>query len=124
MSTEDPGKRISLPAYSDLTGYQYRFVKLYANQNRVTYAGDGEVAIGVLQNKPAAIDRIGSVMVEGVTQLIAGAAVAASYLLAADAQGRAIQAANGKHIRAIALEDAAAAGVRFQALLLTVGKYA
>jgi hypothetical protein len=123
MAVEDPGKRISLPAYQDLSGYQYRFVKLVgAGQlDRVVFcSAAADISVGVMQNKPSAQDRTGSVMINGITQLIAGAALAEGYLLVPDAQGRAVQGGAGNLARAIALESAAAAGIRFRALLAWV----
>jgi len=61
---------ISLLAAGDLSSYQYRFVKLSAD-NTVDVCGNGEQAIGVLQNKPTAAGQAARVRVFGVSRVAA-----------------------------------------------------
>ena len=138
MAYEDAGKQISLPAGADLSGSQYCAVKVNAS-GQVVLAGAGETAIGILQNKPTS-GRVATVMVSGVSKMVAGGAVAAGSLVAADATGRAkvaslavtntadAGAANdpliGSSILGVALSGAAAAGVVISVLLLPMGAVA
>ena len=61
---------ITLKAAGDLSSYQYRFVKMSAD-NTVTICGNGEQAIGVLQNTPDTAGYAARVRVMGVTRLAA-----------------------------------------------------
>jgi hypothetical protein len=61
---------ISLLAAGNLSTYQYRFVKLSAN-NTVTICGNTEQALGVLQNKPSAAGEAARVRIFGVSRLAA-----------------------------------------------------
>ncbi len=94
MAYEDPGKQISLLAGADLSAKQYYAVKVDAN-GKVVVAGAGELAIGILQNKPAA-GQIATVMVTGISKMVAGGVVASGELVASDAVGKAKAAVKGK----------------------------
>ena len=58
----------SFPAGADLTGDQYKIVKLNAS-GQVVLAGSGELAIGVLQNKPNS-GEAAQVRIFGLTRMI------------------------------------------------------
>ena len=75
MSYEMDTLDVTLLAAGDLSTYQYKFVKLSAD-NTVTYAGAGEAAIGVLQNKPSAAGQAARVRVFGVTRVVGGVTIA------------------------------------------------
>ena len=103
MAYENLGKCISLEASTDLSSYQYRFVKLSTTQ--LALCGDGQNAIGVLLNDPAAQARAGNVMVgSGVTKVVAGGNVTAGDLISSDASGRAVTAVSGDFLLGHALE--------------------
>lgn len=75
MALEQEQIVITVKAEGDLSGHQYRAIK-------VTNAGYGTVAqattdvvIGILMNKPAAYDRAAKVCIGGLTKAIAGAAI-------------------------------------------------
>ena len=75
MSYEIDTLDISLKAAGSLAGYQYCFVKLTAD-NTVDICGDGEQAIGVLQNKPSVAGQAARVRVMGVSRIIGGETLA------------------------------------------------
>ena len=79
---------ITCIAAADLSSYQYRFVKLTAD-NTVNVCGAGEQAIGVLQNKPIA-GAAARVRVFGVSRITNGTAGAIAY------GAKAMSAADGK----------------------------
>ncbi|MBC7340958.1 MAG: DUF2190 family protein [Clostridia bacterium] len=130
MAYEIPVFDVSLVAGADLSAAQYRFVKVNADGNAVL-AGNGEMAVGVLQDKPGP-GVAGQVRVLGVTKVVAGGAIAKGALVASDADGKAKAAVaatanttsgaiSGSHAAGIALEDASAADVVISVLLLPVG---
>jgi hypothetical protein len=69
---------ITLLAATDLSAYQYCFVKLTAD-NTVNVCGAGEQAIGILQNKPNALGKEARVRVFGVSRIKNGVAGAIGY---------------------------------------------
>lgn len=75
MSYEIDTLDISLKAAGSLSGYQYCFVKLTAD-NTVDICGDGEQALGILQNKPSAAGQAARVRVMGVSRIVAGETLA------------------------------------------------
>jgi len=58
----------SFPAGADLTGDQYKIVKLNAS-GQVVLSGAGELAIGVLQNKPGS-GEAAQVRIFGLTRML------------------------------------------------------
>lgn len=95
MSYEIPGFTRSYEATVDLSGSFLKFVKLTgAVLTAVAAATDG--AVGVLQNKPNSVATIfvgggnssGTVMVDGVSRVVAGKALAAGVPVYLDASGR------------------------------------
>lgn len=110
MAYENLGKVINIPAASDLSASQYHFVKLDSSA-KLALSAEGEDAIGVLQDDPAAADRGGAVMVGvGITKVVAGAATHAGFPVASDGTGRAIDSDTGDYILGFFLEAASGAG--------------
>ena len=96
-------------AAADLSTHQFKLVKMTATG--INVAGAGELTIGALQNKPAALDRAATVWGTGsVSKIVAGAAVLAGASVAADATGRAVTAVLNDNIAGVALDAAGAAG--------------
>lgn len=77
---------LTFEASGDLSTKQYFAVKLDSN-GQIAVAGAGEKAIGILQNKPAAAGRAGTVRVFGVSRMYAGGVIAPGANVAADAAG-------------------------------------
>jgi len=75
----------------------------------INVAGAGVAAVGLLTDDPEA-GQYGSVQVREQGSWIAGAAFNAGVLLTPDAQGRAVAAAAGDYVLAVALEASGGAG--------------
>lgn len=99
-------------------GFQYRFVKVTgANQVGLSTAAADE-SVGVMQNKPQVTGQAATVAIAGVSNVMAGAAVAAGSKIAVDSTGRGITYATGKAV-GIALGAASGANELFPVLLLS-----
>ncbi len=116
MAREIPGFTIPLEASADLSASQFCAVISDAN-GRAAVAGAGVHIIGVLQNKPASLGAESSVMVDGVTKMVAGAALTVGGAVKSDASGRAINAVATDKAIGFALTPAAAAGELTSVLL-------
>ncbi len=115
MSYEVPGFKLgTLTAASDLTAKQFCFAKV-SGVNQADLALAADKAIGIIQNKPA-INTAVELMVNGVSKVLAGAAVTAGAAVGPDATSRAISAPT--NIVAVALETATAAGQLIAVLIL------
>lgn len=98
---------VGLVADSDLSAKQYYIMKVSA-AGKVDVCGDGELMIGVLQNKPSA-DGMGATLagVGSVSKVVAGAAITAGDKVASDSAGKAVTAADGDWMLGIALDTVA-----------------
>lgn len=110
MAWEIEGLDFTLPAAADLSANQYFIVKVDSSGS-AALAGDGEPAIGVLQNEPDAAGKAASIRFAGISKVVAGAAVSAGAQVAPNASGKAVTAATGKNILGIALAAASGDGV-------------
>jgi len=108
MATENLGKCISRTAGADLSGSQYCFVKLDSSA-QVVLAGDGQDAIGVLQNDPASGEAATVMVGSGVTKVKAGGSSTNGGDVGIDSTGRAVDAASGDYIMGSFLEQPTAA---------------
>lgn len=119
---------VTRKAAADLRTHQYKFVKLDANGDLILCAAAGERAFGVLQNKPN-VGEAGQVCILGLTQVLAGAAVAPTDIgIKTDATARAIPAtrlvqATGAGAQNLGrpLTDAANAAEQFTILFIPHG---
>ena len=110
---------------ADFSADQYKLVLLSSGDLALAVAAD--VAIGVLQNKPAdggSGGRTASVMLIGTTRVLAGAAVAEGDLVTPDATSRAVTSGVNEPVAGIALEAAGAAGDIIEILLTPGGRSA
>jgi hypothetical protein len=97
MSFDSLG-HLDLPfnASGDLSTKQYRFVTVDSN-GRMAVATRGALAIGILQDKPAAIDRSGAVRVVcgTVSKVVVGTGgLTKGQVIVSDANGAAVTAAS------------------------------
>ncbi len=77
-------------AAADLSAKQFFCVKKNAvNHEYALCDSDGEVVMGVLQNKPDAAGREATIMAIGITKIIAGEALTAGDLWGTDSAGKA-----------------------------------
>jgi len=122
MATDSP-KGIVLTGMTcgatTLAAQQYRFVKLHTDGTVIIASSQGELCIGVLQNKPA-VGQACEIIAIGVTKLKADGvtAPAEGSLLATDGSGNADNAVTGDYALGVALTTPTnTAGVLFTALI-------
>lgn len=82
---------VSLPAAADLTTKQFLAVKVDSN-GKAAVAGAGQFCAGILQNKPAS-GQAATVAYGGISKAIAGGNITAGMTLAANADGKLVDAA-------------------------------
>mgnify|MGYP006278219147 CR=1 FL=1 len=99
------------------SGFQYRFVKVTGKAQCGLATAAADRVVGVLQNKPQVNGQAATVGVWGVSLITAGGAIAAGDLLASDAEGRAVKAANAGEAKGVALSASANAGELVSILL-------
>ncbi|NJM10608.1 MAG: DUF2190 family protein [Synechococcaceae cyanobacterium SM1_2_3] len=111
---------IALEAAADLSLHQFTVMRVVST-NAINIASHNAVtrAIGVLQDTPNAVGRMGRVAVAGETVVKAGAAFSAGVPLSHNSSGRAIAATSGLCIIGTSLEVAAADGDFVRMLLAT-----
>ena len=80
---------ITLLAAADLSSYQYRFVKITAN-NTVNVCGSTEQAIGILQNAPDTAGEAARIRVLGVSRLEMSATIAYGAKVGSAANGEGV----------------------------------
>lgn len=99
---------ITRPANADLSAGQYFLVKISnsSGTGRVAFAGAGERAIGVLQNKPDAAGKAASVAVGQVVKVSAGGSITAGNEVTPDSSGEAVVAGSGDIVFGVALNSA------------------
>lgn len=119
MATESPlihdGSQTQ--AAADLSANQFYAVKITAARAVNLASTGGEVAYGILQNKPTS-GQAADVGIFGITKVAAGAAFSAGAQLMTDNTGRLITRTSTNHCVGIALEAATAAA---QIVTATIG---
>lgn len=106
MATEAALTCISKPVAANYSAKQYFFMKINSSGQAVV-CGDGEAAVGVLQDDPAAANRAGSIGIAGQTKISIGATLTEGDEVASDASGEAVPAATGDHVLGICTEGGA-----------------
>lgn len=91
---EEVMKCVTRPASADLSASQYCFVKLDSN-GKLALCGSGDLAFGVLQDKPDAANRAGRVCIDGVTKVVVGGSITLGTTVVSDASGRAVASGSG-----------------------------
>ncbi len=86
--------KITLEAGADLSGAQYKFVKLNASGQAVAVAAATDLPIGVLQNTPAS-GQAAEVLVAGGTKLVLGGTVAVGGVVSPKADGTGVAIVHG-----------------------------
>lgn len=117
MAYEEALRCISMEAGSDLSARQYRFMTINSSK-RLAVPSAGAAAQGVLQDKPDAAGRVGSLGIEGITKVEAGEAITAGDDISAGSNGLAVKAATGDVVLGKAMEGASGNGAIF-AMLIT-----
>lgn len=93
--------RISRQAAADLRLKQFCFVKL-DSANKIALAGAGELAVGVLIDKPN-INEWGTIAVGGITKVISAGTIAPNVLVEPNADSHAVAASTGEDAAALTL---------------------
>tara|TARA_Y100001938_G_scaffold150907_1_gene244308 strand:+ start:4879 stop:5265 length:387 start_codon:yes stop_codon:yes gene_type:complete len=88
MATQESLTCITLEAGADLSGDQYKMVKLSAAKTIVLCSNATDAPVGVLQNKPGS-GEAATVAVSGACKLLAGGTVNAGDFVGTDASGTA-----------------------------------
>ena len=98
MAYEIPGQMITLPSGSTLlAARQFTFVSVNTSGQAVSPV-DGASVIGVLQNKPTAVGQGASIMISGVSKIVAaGSTLASGDLCATSTAGRATARGGGEY---------------------------
>ncbi len=87
MAYDGEGQDITLPAAADLSGKQYRSMSVDANGRVNILATVGGTAIGILQNKPSAVDVPARVRIGGLSKMVVNAAVGDGILMTNNIEG-------------------------------------
>lgn len=110
MAFEIPGFTMSLEASADLSAFQHHCVEVDSNGEITISNSAGESVFGILQNDPNAQGVAGSIMKDGVSKVVAGAAIAAGALVQTNASGRVITVGSGDFVVGRALDAVGADG--------------
>ena len=110
MAFEIPGFSMSLEASGDLSAAQFHCVEVDSNGQVTVANAAGESVFGILQNNPNAQGVAASIMKDGVSKCVAGAAVVAGNLVQTNASGRVIPVASGDFVVGRALDSVGADG--------------
>jgi len=123
MGNNIDGPEITMKASASLTSYQFHGMTLDTN-GRVKLADDAddpvEAPLGVLQNKPTAIDEPAVVRVSGVAKVVFAAIVAPGIAVTIDGSGHFIAATTADWVWGITLETTTVDGIH--PILLQAGQ--
>ena len=111
MAYEGEGIDITVPAAADLSSHQYKYVKVDANGRCNITSAVTDISVGILQNKPSAVDVPGRVRVAGVSKLKFNAAIDDGVLVTSNTQGFGVaQGTAGAFCGAITLHSVGGSG--------------
>lgn len=110
MATENLGKLLTVPAGSDLSAKQWYAMTVNSSGQLAVAAAGGANARGILQDKPNAAGRAGSLMIgTGLSMAVAGAAANVGDQGTTDPSGRMVTAVSGDTILGFFMEAPTAA---------------
>ena len=111
MANNIDGPEITMKASATLANYQFHIVTVDVN-GRVKLADDAddpaEALIGILQNKPTAIDQEAVVRIDGVAKVMGGDTVEEGIWVTCDGSGHAIAAEALDNVIGITIDALAA----------------
>lgn len=90
MAFESSLTCVTMPAAADLSAAQYKIVDVNSSRQMALVATKGAKTAGILQDKPAAAGRAGSMAIAGQSMVLLGGTVAAGAEVISDANGAAI----------------------------------
>lgn len=108
MATEQALILITLPADADLSAKQYTFVDINSDGEVIAASAQGQDAIGILQNDPAAADEAAVVAIAGISKCFFGGTIATAVRVTTAADGQADTSASGDVTLGIAVKGAGA----------------
>ena len=109
MANEELLKCVTLEAAADLSTKQYFGVVIDSSgQAALAGAGATNKIIGILQDKPDAVGRAGSVGIYGKSKAVLGGTVASGAKVTTDANGKFVTAAAGDFVCGICAKGGAA----------------
>lgn len=111
---------ITLPAAADHSSNQYKFMKI-DTAGRAALAGEGDRAIGVLQDAPGAIDRPCKIAIFGITKVRWAGAVTKGVAISCNSLGLATTVGSGDDWSMGIAIDTGAASVTGAMLLQPTG---
>lgn len=111
MAAERPGTSASYQAAEDLSGWQFRYVKLDANGQIAKITANTDIPFGILQDKPAAAGRAGNVMLDGRSKIVGGANLVKGETVGTDAEGRAISKSVASSNGIVVTDNSVAGGI-------------
>ena len=118
MAYEIPGQLITLPAGSTSLA-QFTFVTVSSSGAAVLPAAGASIA-GVLQNAPQYANEAATVMVSGVSKVVApGSTVSVGDLVAASSVGRAVALGAGAYAVGRVIEGSSGSTGRYLTVLLS-----
>jgi hypothetical protein len=94
MSYDDHGTDHTFNVAADMSAKQYRFMTIDSSGNAAV-STRGQFSVGILQNKPAAVGRPGTVRTAGVSKAVLGGSVTAGNAVVSDANGAAVTTSSG-----------------------------
>jgi hypothetical protein len=121
MSTQAGEKCITVEANADLSTKQYYIAKITTG-GKAALCGDGELGVGIIQNKPAA-GEAAVLAISGKVKAVAGGSVTVGGPVASDSNGKIVNAATGDYVLGTALQ-AASSGDIFEIIFNNSGKVA
>lgn len=123
MAIHDNMQTITVEADADLSAAQFHFVKSSAD-GQAALCGDGEYALGVVQNDPAAAGRAAEVAYAGKVKVEAAEAITAGSNVSSNANGEAVNSGTGDVILGTALSAASGDGAILTILFHPRGSFA
>lgn len=118
MAFEEVLQSFTMEAGADLSGHQYRFVKVTGDKTVGPCDTAGELAVGVNQGDVSNVGEAVQVGFHGISKVSASAAIAAGALVATTTGGQAVTAAGaGTEAIGMALKAASAEGELIPVLL-------
>lgn len=104
MATENALRSRTVPASADLSASQYCFMKIVSGQLAVASDGGADAA-GVLQNKPDAANKAGTLGYSGTTKVRAGGSFSSGARVSCDGSGYAVAVGTGDTALGTAIAD-------------------
>lgn len=126
MATEQDVVDVGFAAGADISAKQFFCMKLHTTAGQVTVcSGATDLAIGLLQNKPAAAGRAARVAIGGISKGVAGAAISLGAQVGTDTNGRLVAKTTDEDwVIGVALTASTASGDVIDVLMTTGAYYA